>query len=137
MNKTNETTKKKERIIFTGVCTRAVTGKTKFSETIKNQLTILSEDFPYDKVHAYDNVGAKLTPTWYKEKNGYINLSSIYDIPVKTSNNRKATFAEWLDNGLCVGSKLKVSITEKDGAIYPVAVVVETDGEPFDPFEGM
>ena len=36
-----------------------------------------------------------------------------------------------------VGSKVKVKITQKSGAIYPIALVVLKDGEPRDPFEDM
>ena len=133
----NETKTNRKKLVITGVCTRAVIGKTKFNETVKNQLTIKSDKVPYDDIHAYDNCGAKLTPTWFKEKNGYVNLSSIYDIPVKDVRGNVLTYADWIDAGLCVGSEIKVAVTDKDGAVYPIAIVVLSNGEPFDPFEGM
>ena len=133
----NETKTNRKKLVLTGVCTRAVIGKTKFNETVKNQLTIKSENIPYDDIHAYDSCGAKLTPTWFKEKNGYVNLSSIYDIPVKDVRGNVITYVEWLDAGLCVGSEVKVAVTDKEGAVYPIAIVVLSNGEPFDPFEGM
>ena len=37
---------------------------------------------PYDDINAFDTVGEKMTPSWYKEQEGYINLNSIFDIPV-------------------------------------------------------
>ena len=35
------------------------------------------------------------------------------------------------------GSMIRIKIRQKDGAVYPVAIIVLEDGTPADPFEGM
>lgn len=124
------------RLIIEGTIIKAIFGKTRYSEEKKNRLTLKSDSIPYDQIHSYDSVGNKLTPTWFKDKNGYMNLSSGYDIPVKR-NNTIMTFTEWIDTGFAIGSDVKMAVNCKDGAIYPTAITVVKDGEPFDPFEGM
>lgn len=134
-NQNQET--KKNTLLVSGVVTSARIGKTKFSEESKNRLTLKSDTIPYDDIHAYDNVGKKLTPKWYSDQNGYINLSSMFDIPVKTLDGRIHTFEEWIDDFNTIGAEVIVKIVDKDGSVYPMALVVHKDGEDLDPFEGM
>lgn len=121
--------------VITGVITQAKFGRSKFDDTSKNRICVKSENIPYEEIHAYDNSGAKLTPKWFKERTGYINLTSIYDIPVKDSHGRIISFEEWLDDYNTIGSEVTASIIQKDGGIYPKAIKVITDGEARDPFE--
>lgn len=125
-------------LIIKGEIVRAYNGRTKFTEKVANRITLHSDTLPYDELEkAFEKSGERLTPTWVKEKTGYINVNSIYDIPVKAANNRKITFAEWIENYPTTGSTVTIKVALKDGAIYPVCVVVEKDGEIVDPFEGM
>ena len=123
--------------VINGVITQAKNGRSKFDDEVKNRICIKSENIPYEEIHAYDNSGAKLTPKWFKEKTGYINLTSIYDIPVKDSHGRIISFEEWLNNYNTIGSEVTASIIQKDGGIYPKAIKVITDGEARDPFEDL
>lgn len=128
---------KLKTFVINGVITQAKFGRSKFDDTSKFRLCIKSDNIPYEDIHAYDNSGAKLTPKWFKEKTGYINLTSIYDIPVKDSHGRIIDFEAWLDDYNVIGSEVTASIIQKDGGIYPKAIKVITDGEARDPFEDL
>lgn len=132
--------KKMNNIIVEGTIVSARFGSTKFDDNNKYRIAIESDSIDYDSIHAYDNVGSKLTPTWFKDKTGYINLSSIYDIPIQDVNGKRIDFEEWIDseeNHNALGSKVKVSIKQKEGALYPIAIKVIDEGEERDPFEGL
>lgn len=130
--------KKMNNIIVEGTIVSARFGSTKFDDNNKYRIAIESDSIDYDSIHAYDNVGSKLTPTWFKDKTGYINLSSIYDIPVMDVTGKKIDFEDWLSDGYnALGSRVKVSIKQKEGALYPIAIKVIEEGEERDPFEGL
>ena len=129
--------KELKTLLIEGIIVSCRYGSTKFDDTNKYRFAIKSDSIPYDDIHAYDNVGAKLTPSWMKEKDGYINLSSIYDVPVMDTRLKKISFTDWMENYNTIGSKVLVKIKQKDGAIYPEAIKVLEDGEERDPFKDM
>ena len=134
---TTNTTDTTNTLIIRGVkVVRAFNGSTKYNPTIKNHVTV-NGDIPYDAITAYDNVGTKLTPTWLKNKDGYMNVASKFDIPVQDMNGRKISFDDWIDEYNIVGALVNIKIIQKDGAIYPMAISVIEDGEELNPFEDM
>lgn len=134
--KTKKETENKVIIIRGVKVVRAYFGSTKFNPTEKNHIT-LKGDIPYDEIVAYKNVGSKLTPTWLKKREGYINLASVYDVPVRTENNRVITFSDWIEECNPVSSEVNVKVIQKEGACYPVAIDVNKDGEEQNPFLDM
>ena len=139
MAKTKEV-KKHETLIVKGIVKKAYNGKTKFSEDVKNRITIFSEDFPYTDITAYDDQPDKLTPGWFKDQEGYCNLASGFDIDVLNKDGKKLTFEEWISGEFgdnTHNAVVTVKIRQKDGAIYPVAIKVYKDGEPVDNFADM
>lgn len=140
MKKEVEQEMKKElmkKLIVEGVVVSARYGANKFDDTNKYRIALKSDDLNYDEIHAYDNVGTKLTPSWFKNRDGYINLSSIYSIPVMDAAGKKISFDDWMENYNVLGSIVKISIKQKDGAVYPEAIKVLEDGEERDPFADM
>ena len=123
-----------KKLIVEGVVVSARYGATKFDDNNKYRVAIKSDSINYDEIHAYDNVGTKLTPSWLKNRDGYINLSSIYSIPVMDARGKQIDFDDWLAEYNVLGSKIRVSVKQKDGAIYPEAIKVLEDGEERDPF---
>lgn len=123
--------------VVEGVVMGARRGRSKYSEDVKNRVDLKSENIPYDEIQAFDNVGAKMTPSWFKDKTGYINSASMYDIPVKNARGVVISFEDWINNYNALGATVKMSFTQKDGAIYPKAIKVITDGEARDPFEDL
>lgn len=138
MKMKKEAKKVMNNIIVEGTIVSARFGSTKFDDNNKYRIAIESDSIDYDSIHAYDNVGSKLTPTWFKDKTGYINLSSIYDIPIQDVKGKRIDFEEWIGEEYnALGSKVKVSIKQKEGALYPIAIKVIEEGEERDPFEGL
>ena len=136
-NKKVEKKEVKEIVIRDLTVKKAYYGATDYDEESKNRLTVYSDMFPYDEITAYDDTPDKLTPGWYKEQEGYCNLSSKYDIPVKDARGHVLTFGEWIGSNTAYGSLVKLKIRQKDGRIYPAAIVVLIEGEPSDPFADM
>ena len=134
--KTKKETENKVLIIRGVKVVRAFFGRTKFNPTEKNHIT-LKGDIPYDDIVAYKNVGSKLTPSWLKTREGYMNLASIYDIPVRTENNREITFSDWTSECNPISSEVNVKVIQKEGACYPVAIDVIKDGDVQNPFLDM
>lgn len=123
-------------LVFVATVKRAFVGATKYDDKVKNRLTLYNPDFDYKLITAYDNAPAKLTPSWFKDAEGYINLNSKFDIPVKDINGEIITFEDFAltETGNAI---VKAKIRQKDGSIYPVALVVLEEGEPVDHFAGM
>lgn len=133
-----ETIKKEMSVIVVeGIIVEARHGKTRYSEELKNRVALKSDSIPYDKITAFENVGSRLTPSWFKDKTGYLNVSSMYDIPVKDINDKIIDFDDWISEYNALGSKVKMSLTQKDGALYPKAIKVLENGEDRDPFEDL
>lgn len=136
---TNQDTQEKELkvIVVEGIITEARFGKSRFNDTEKYRIGIKCDSIPYDDIKAFEKSGSKLTPKWFKDKTGYINLSSVYTIPVKDTKGREIDFEDWLSDYNALGSSVKVSIIQKEGAVYPKAVKVLADGEARDAFEDL
>lgn len=137
-NTTQDTSNNELKVVVVeGTITEARFGKTRFNDTEKYRIGIRSEAIPYDEIKAFEKSGSKLTPKWFKDRTGYLNLASVYTIPVKDSKGREIDFTEWLNNYNVLGSQVKVSIIQKEGAVYPKAIKVIADGEARDAFEDL
>jgi hypothetical protein len=124
-------------LIIDATIISAFRGTTKFDDKVKNRLSLQSDTIPYDQISAFDKSGAKLTPGWFKEKNGYMNIASNYNIAVKLMNGRTISFEDFASLDTARGSKIKIKVRQTEGAIYPIAFVITEDGVPSDPFEGL
>lgn len=134
---TKETKETKKQVIVEGLITSARFGKSRFDDNEKNRLSVKCEEgaIPYEIFDEfYKTVGNKLTPTWLKERNGYINVSSKFDIPVKTTTGRVIEFEDLIESTTCIGSKIKLALNVKEGATYPISILILEDGEESDPF---
>lgn len=118
----------------TGALVKCTYGSTDFDDKMKYRLAIKSDAIPYDEINAYESVGAKMTPEWFKEQNGYINLTTIFDIPVQDVDGNRINLGVLTQSDTAIGSEVKVKIRQKEGAIYPMALKVLKEGERQDPF---
>ena len=137
MAQKKEQSKVMENVIVEGVIVSARYGSTKFDDRNKYRFSIKSDNIPYDEIVAYEGVGTKMTPAWFINQDGYINLASIYSIPVLNSEGIKTETDAWFNTDSVIGSKVRVSIRQKEGAVYPVAIKVLEDGEERDPFKDL
>lgn len=136
---TNQDTQEKELkvVVVEGIIAEARFGKTRFNGTEKYRVGIKCDSIPYDEIKAFEKSGSKLTPKWFKDRTGYINLASVYTIPVKDVKGREISFEDWINNYNALGSAVRVAIIQKEGAVYPKAIKVLADGEARDAFEDL
>ena len=135
-----EEKKGKEIVIVEGTVVSARIGTSRFDDKEKCRLSIKCEPTTLDYAKfekAYEKSGSRLTPNWVKDKDGYINLNSKFNIPCKDITGKAITFEEFTEKSTALGSEIKLSLTIKDGAIYPVAFKVLQEGEELNPFEGL
>ena len=110
------------------------------NDQLETTLSLFSEDEEiYSKLSsAYEDTHEKFVPRWFKDKEGYINLKSNFDIPVLTTNDEETTLVDLINESpTLIGSKVNISLTLADGAIYPNAIKIIEDGEVKNPFEGL
>jgi len=94
----------------------------------------------FDSVYA--DCGKKYTPNWLKERNGECHMKSKYNIPVRFRFNMadEITSKEYIDQNMYNNAIVTIRVRQKEGAIYPLAIVVEEIGEEStkrDYFEGL
>ena len=88
-------------------------------------------------VEAFKDSGKTFTPEWVKNFEGFVNLSTQYDLPARDLKDRQ--FDSVLDmfadeNFPWMGADVGVSVNVKKGAIYPKAIKFYTEGKEFDAF---
>lgn len=107
----------------------------------KNKLNISCNDKDFWSVldDVYANTPKKFVPEWYKNRDdkNMVSLKSSYDIPIRIdSTGEQLTFEEFIARGLIRGADVKVKCNVRDYSVYPSAMIVYTDGEAYDAFEG-
>lgn len=84
---------------------------------------------------AFEESGKKFTPDWVKNFKGYVNVATEYKLPCKDPNHKAYDSVEdFAKDFAWMGAPCKLSLTVKDGAIYPNALVFTGEGKKFDPF---
>ena len=83
----------------------------------------------------YKNTAKKWIPDWFKEDKPFIVLKSAYNIHVKLDElDKKMSFSEFVERGNIGGADVIVKCNQRENAIYPSAMLVLTEGEPYDAF---
>lgn len=84
----------------------------------------------------YKDTVKKYIPDWHKEKKDYITVKSAYNIPVKLDEEgTQMSFAEFVERGNIRGAKVILKCNVKVNACYPSALLVLSEGEPYDAFK--
>lgn len=137
---------RKNIVVIGTVCEARRTTKTFKGKTGENLFYFSLKETEYSKeedkqtcIEAFAESGKKFTPSWVSEiDKGFVNTKSKFDIPVRyngTEYNSLEVLIDDSDNDFYpMGAKVKVSLTVKNGAIYPKAVIVIENGEPLDAF---
>lgn len=96
----------------------------------------LSEENKAKLLATFAESGDKFTPNWLKNFNGYVNLSTKFEIPARDDAGKEFLSVEDLiaDGYPWMGAAVKVSISVKEGAIYPCAIIFLEEGRAFNPF---
>ena len=96
----------------------------------------LSEDHLMELKEAFKDAGNKFTPDWIKDYKGYVNLSTKFDLPFRDiEGNEYASIEEEMKNNLkWMGADVRISIKLKDAAIYPSALIFDSEGKAVNAF---
>lgn len=120
-------------------CARSVKEFKGKAQPEKLYITLAEVDkLPKEVEDAFAESGKTFTPDWVKNFEGFVNLSTQYDLPCRTIKDKEYDsvldmFAD--ENFAWMGAEVGVSINVKKGAIYPKAIKFYTEGKDFDPFE--
>lgn len=110
-------------------------GEEKLYITIKDA-EINKTDFEALK-KAFEKSGDKFTPAWIKNFEGFVNVSTIFDLPAKIAKTKEEfkNVLEWIEENDYHNAPCKLALIIKDGAIYPNSLLIKGEGEPFNPFD--
>lgn len=107
---------------------------------------VLSDEQKKELEEAFKDAGKKFTPDWIKNFNGYVNVSTQFDLAYcfgKTlAGELGDTYAAEGPDVLSLikegfpymGAEAKLSLALKDGAVYPNSIKFITKGNAFNPF---
>lgn len=97
----------------------------------------LSKDKLAELKEVYKDSGDKFTPEWVKNFDGYVNISTKFELPMVSPDGHKFDSIEdyMSDGNAVIGATVKLSLNLKEGAVYPKAIVMLTEGTPYNPFE--
>lgn len=129
--------------VLTGTVTFATFGQTSKDKKNKYRVTFNADKFDKtDFIKAYEK--SDLKPKFITDDDCYlINIKSLFDFPCKVTDTDKQTdydiehVSDWLETGEITDAKIKMKVKLKEGAIYPVSMIVEKLGSIYNPFEGM
>ena len=77
----------------------------------------------------------RFCPKWLKDDSEYINVHSKFDIPCQLLiKGNKVVYMD-METELFEGAEVILAIKVKEGGVYPHAIRVLKNGEPFNPFE--
>lgn len=97
---------------------------------------VVSDEQMKEIQYAFKDSGAKFTPDWVKNFEGYVNLSTKFDLPCRDVNKNEYNSIEAaIAGGLkWMGADVKCSINIKEGALYPNAILFLSEGSVFNAF---
>lgn len=113
----------------------------KESRTTKEKLWLtikdveLSDEQIAELKEAFKDSGKKMTPKWVLEFEGYVNVSTEYELPIRTIDGEEFMLEDAIADGLKYrGAEVKVSLNVKEGAVYPNAMIFLTEGSALNAF---
>ena len=94
---------------------------------------------------AFKDAGKSFTPAWVKKFEGYINVSTQYDLPYILGKALKEAYPDVEEKGDSIlkliqggfpylGADVKLSLNVKEGAVYPLSIKILSEGKPFNPY---
>lgn len=84
----------------------------------------------------YENTAKKWVPDWHKENKDFVSMKSGYNIPCMIEDEKKQmSFAEFVERGNIRDAEVIVKCNVKDSAFYPNAMMIVTEGKPYNAFE--
>ena len=139
-----------EQIIFNGVVKYAYYGKSDNDKKDKTRILVTVDDANIDDIRkklteCYKS--SSLKPKFITENGTDLMIKSLYDVPCRMDADTSQIKELWsdydttakgfIDMGYTVGAKVKIKVKLKDGAMYPVALVVNELGTKYNPLDDM
>lgn len=135
---TNET----KRCTVTGIITSCYNGPTKFDKADAIRIGLKLDDGMFDKLRkavddagVYNNTSAGFKPKWYTDPKSaeYLNVKTGYDIIARVNNSQQFQVGRdyhlnddiLSEVGSINGSHCALSLVLKEGAIYPLAILID------------
>ena len=120
-------------------CKRQVKSFDKKETKNKLWITLAEAELSEDKLNklkeAFAESGKKFTPDWIKNFEGYVNVSTDFALPCKDlEGNEHESLEEFIKEFPYMGAEVKISITVKEGAVYPSALIFLSEGKAYNPF---
>lgn len=95
----------------------------------------LSKDQKKELEETFKDAGAKFTPEWVKNFEGYVNVKTQYDLPCRDlDGNDHKSIEDFIKDFAWMGADVALSLNLKEGAVYPNALIFKGEGKPFNPF---
>lgn len=105
----------------------------------------LDNDQKAELAIAFKDAGKNFTPAWVKKFEGYINVSTQYDLPYLLGKKLAASHSDFDEQGDSIialikagfpylGADVKLSLNVKEGAVYPLSIKILSEGKPFNPY---
>lgn len=99
----------------------------------------LTKDQLAECAAVFEDAGKKMTPEWVKKFDGYVNVSTEYDLPCRDVDGNEYASVERLIREdkypyMSADIELALNLKKEKQAIYPVALVFKTEGKAFNPF---
>lgn len=95
----------------------------------------LSKDQRDQLRDTFAEAGAKFTPEWVKNFEGYVNVKTQYELPCRDlDGNDHKSIEDFIKDFAWMGAEVALSLNLKEGAVYPNALIFKGEGKPFNPF---
>lgn len=95
----------------------------------------LSEKKLDELKEAFKESGDQYTPDWVKNFNGYVNIKTKYELPCRDLQGVEYPSIEvFIKEHAWLSADVSLSLNIKEGAVYPNAIIFESEGKPFNPF---
>lgn len=105
----------------------------------------LTKDQQKELEDAFKDAGKNFTPAWVKKFEGYVNVSTQYDLPYLLGKKVAEAHTDIEEKGDSIlalikagfpyiGADVKLSLNVKEGAVYPLSVKILSEGKPFNPY---
>lgn len=95
----------------------------------------LTDEQKQELEDAFKDAGSKFTPAWINNFDGYVNVSTKFELPYRYGKKEGTSLEDLVADGFAwKNAPVSLSLTVKEGAVYPKALIILGEGEEFNAF---